>query len=81
MGSKKKNSKPDNHNNNNEDFREMILIAIEDELAAAAMYATMATMVENRVIQSLMFNIAGEEFSHARTFMIIYQLLDCVKTV
>lgn len=67
--------------NNNTEFADLILTAIEDELAAAAMYATMATMVGNRVIRSLMFNIAGEEFSHARTFMIIYQLLDCVEFV
>jgi rubrerythrin len=80
MGKKKNHENNNNHENNSE-FAELILTAIEDELAAAAMYATMATMVENRVLQSLMFNIAGEEFSHARTFMVIFQLLDCVDLV
>lgn len=68
------------YNNNNDDFRESVLAAIEDEIAAAAMYATMSNMVKNRVLKALLFNIAGDEYAHARTFLTLYELLDCVKT-
>lgn len=66
---------------NNNTFKDMVRAAIEDEIAAAAMYATMANMVKNRVLKSLFLNIAGDEYAHARTFMAILELIDCVKTV
>jgi len=63
----------------NNTFKDMVRAAIEDEIAAAAMYATMANMVKNRVLKSLFLNIAGDEYAHARTFMAILELIDCVK--
>ena len=88
MGDKKtkssrsnKNNYNNDMNNNNEELREMLEAAIEDEITAAAMYATMANMVENPVLKSIMFNIAGDEFAHARTLLVILELIDCVETV
>lgn len=80
MSNKKNNDDYNNDYNNHNGFRKAVLAAIEDEIAAAAMYATMSRMVKDRVLKSILFNIASDEYGHARTFLALYEMLDCVET-
>lgn len=57
-------------------FKEMVLEAIADEIGAVAMYATMAGMVEDIALKTLILGIAGDEYGHARTWLAIYLLDD-----
>ena len=55
-------------------FCTMVQEAIADELGAVAMYANMANMVSDLTLKALIMGIAGDEYGHARTWMVIYNL-------
>ena len=57
-------------------FKQMVWAAIADEIGAVAMYATMANMVDDVALKTLILSIAGDEYGHAKTWMAIYNLDD-----
>jgi len=57
------------------DFCRMVKEAIADEIGAVAMYATMANMVDNMTLKTLILGIAGDEYGHARTWIAIDTLM------
>ncbi|HHX94859.1 MAG TPA: ferritin-like domain-containing protein [Clostridia bacterium] len=67
--SEKKKKKKHNNNDNNDEFREMLELAIEDEISAVAMYSTMANMVKSKVLKCIILSIAKDEWDHARNWM------------
>lgn len=56
-------------------FCRMVKEAINDEIQAVAMYATMANMVDNMTLKTLILGIAGDEYGHARTWIAIDTLM------
>jgi rubrerythrin len=56
------------------DFKDMVWDAVADEIGAVAMYATMANMVDNWALKTLILSIAGDEYGHAKTWIAIYLL-------
>lgn len=59
-----------------ESFKDMVWDAIADEIGAVAMYATMASMIDNIALKTLILSIAGDEYGHAKTWIAIYLLDD-----
>lgn len=57
-----------------DNFKDLVKEAIADELSAVALYSEMANIVKNPVLKALIFSIAGDEYSHARTWMSILEL-------
>jgi rubrerythrin len=57
-------------------FKQMVQEAIADEIGAVAMYATMANMVQDIALKTLILSIAGDEYGHAKTWIAIYLLDD-----
>lgn len=55
-------------------FCHMVKEAIADEIGAVAMYATMAGMVDDVALKTLILSIAGDEYGHAKTWLAIYDL-------
>lgn len=68
-----------NNNNNNvrpqSEFCRMVKSAIADEIGAVSMYASMANMVDNMTLKTLILGIAGDEYGHARTWIAIDTLM------
>lgn len=56
-------------------FCKMVKEAITDEIGAVAMYATMANMVDNMTLKTLVLSIAGDEYGHAKTWIAIDTLM------
>lgn len=59
-----------------DEFKRMVEEAIADEISAVAMYATMANMVSNVLLKTIILSIAGDEYGHAKTWLAIYALDD-----
>lgn len=57
-------------------FKEMVWEAIADEIGAVAMYATMANMVDDVELKTLILSIAGDEYGHAKFWLAVYNLDD-----
>lgn len=57
-------------------FKQLVWEAIADEIGAVAMYATMANMVDDVALKTLILSIAGDEYGHAKTWLAIYNLDD-----
>ncbi|MGR6836338.1 hypothetical protein [Syntrophomonas erecta] len=57
-------------------FKEMVREAIADEIGAVAMYATMANMVDDYLLKTVILSIAGDEYGHAKTWLAILALDD-----
>ncbi|MEN6327434.1 MAG: ferritin-like domain-containing protein [Syntrophomonas sp.] len=58
------------------EFKEMVWEAIADEIGAVAMYATMANMVDDVELKTLILSIAGDEYGHAKFWLAVYNLDD-----
>ena len=70
MTDKKKKKKHDDR----DEFREMLELAIEDEISAVAVYSTMANMVKSEVLKCIILSIAKDEWDHARNWMTVLDM-------
>lgn len=59
----------------NSQFCRMVREAIADEIGAVSMYASMANMVDNMTLKTLILSIAGDEMGHAKTWIAIDTLM------